>query len=113
MAIFSNVTYAPQTIGTVDTVVILPLDPTTREAISKLWISNTGINRITVDFYVSPDNTSASGVLAQSLSLGPVEGQPVDALVGYAVPQNWRIVARADQAGVEAFISTTQYTEES
>ena len=114
MAIRSNVEAAPQTIGTIDTNIFSVSAPITRANLTKLWVYNTSTTeRAEVRFYVSPNNTSASGTYIDRVILASEMGAPCNGLIGYSVPQGLNVIAVADVTGVECLISSTEYDEES
>lgn len=109
MPILNNVSLGPQAIGTGDTVLIAEAAGT-RVAIKAASIQETASNPVNIDFYSSPDGTSASGTLIGKVALASDgEDQPLF-LVGRGFSDNENLIGKADVAGASISLTITQYT---
>ncbi len=64
----------------------------------------------TVTFYISPDDTSASGDVVGSYTFALGEDLDINALVGQGYDAGKRIIAVADVTGVNASLTYTLWT---
>lgn len=108
MAIESGKSLGTVAILAADTVLIntVGLD---RQVISSGIIHNTTAGVITVNFYDSPDLTSASGSLIASISVGANTQKNITDLIGQSFPVNQNLIAVGTAAGTNSRITVTQY----
>jgi len=108
MAIKGNVGSGPIDVLTSDTVIYSPggID---RYHVTALNIHNTSASTA-IEFFISPNATSASGDRVDFTSIGENLELDINAIVGQGYA-NLYIIAKAAAAGVKASITVTQYTE--
>lgn len=96
------------TLPAADQVILQPLAPVLREAIQNAIAYNTTGGALTLDFYESPDATSASGVLFSKTSIPANSSVLISDIVsqGFDVGQN--LIAVASGAGLEFKVTITR-----
>jgi len=111
MSIKPNVGLGVIAVAVTDTVLIQGTAGTIdRVSIGALNLHNDGSAgaTITVELYVSPDLTSASGERVAYYEVGDNDSKDVNELIGEGL-ENLNIIAVADQAGCNAHPTVTQY----
>lgn len=108
MAIKSNVSLGAQDVGTGDTTLILP-ESGKRVAITAAGVKNTTAGTIIIDYYSSPDATSASGTkIGESKLSANGEDQPLN-IIGRGFSDAEYLIGVADVAGANISITATEY----
>ena len=112
MAIFGNIGIDTVDVGTSDTT-ILEVGATDyqRVAVSAFNLHNDGILDITVEIFISPDATSASGHRVARIPLSIGSSEDVNELIGQGYDSGKYIIAKASTTGINASLSYTGYTE--
>jgi hypothetical protein len=89
-----------------------------RTAVTASVITNNAAINVTVQIYESPNATSASGELLETITLAPSEEQDVISIVGQGFQASQQIIARVTTAAVIlgdviSKLSYTMYTGDS
>lgn len=109
MSIRSNLGTGPIAIETTDTVIFAP-SGIDRYAVTALNIHNTTATRIQVEFFISPNLTSASGKRVDYVDLFGNDEIDVNGIVGQGY-ENQNVIAKAATAGINASLTRTEYTD--
>jgi len=72
-------------------------------------VFNTAASDVLLNFYISPDDTSANGDLVDSFAVAPGEEIDVNSIVGQGYLDGTRIIMVADIVGVNASFTYTQF----
>ena len=109
MTIKANVSLPVTAIGTTDTVLIETTTQGERVAVSALSLNNTTAGTVNVSLYISPDLTSASGTLVDTIALGANDDDQPLTLIGQGLTSTQNLIAVADVAGSNAKPTITTY----
>lgn len=110
MAIRSNLGTGVIAVGTTDSVMFDPAGTIDRYHVGAFNVFNTdAINAITMTVYVSPDLTSASGVVVGVVQVAANQDVDVNALVGQGHATTQNIIVTATAAGLNASLTRTEY----
>lgn len=109
MAIKSNVGAGIISVGVGDTVIYQLTSPTERYCITECNAYNTTSSPITLEVYISPNSTSASGNLVSKLIIPASQDFDVNAVLGLGTNQN--VIAKASGAGINMSLTKTEYSE--
>ena len=82
-----------------------------RAAITAFSLHNTSVSTVTVEIYISPDLTSASGSQIDYISLNQDETKEVTGLIGQGIEDTENIIAVGSATGVNAVVTITEYTD--
>jgi len=108
MSIKGNLGEGPVNIGTTDTVLFIPgiID---RYHVGAFAMFNDTANTVTVDIYISPNVTSASGIKVESISLAADQAIDINAVIGQGYTA-LNIIGVASAVGLNSTITRTEYT---
>lgn len=86
-----------------------------RTAITGFSVQNNAGADATVQFYLSPDNTSAAGELVATYTIADGDSEFISELIGQGIPENTRVIAVVTTSGLSAgdlnaIITYTLYT---
>lgn len=112
MSIKANVGQGVISVGTSDTTIIAPSSTIDRYHITALSVHNTNASSVTISFYVSPNLTTASGVLVINRTLAAGAEDDINNLIGHGFPAGSspsNIIAVASATGVNALATITEY----
>lgn len=109
MAIRGNVGSGSIDVTTVDTVIYEQASIDRYQVTALNTYNDTGAG-ILVEFWVSPNLTSASGDKVASVTIGAASDIDINAIVGQGY-SNLNIIAKAASVGLNASITVTEYTE--
>ncbi len=110
--ITGNVGTGTISVGTSDTTL---LDPDSgdrdRAAVSAAWLHNDGSagGNVTVEIFVSPDLTSASGERVDRYVVGDNASVDISGIIGQGFSATGNIIAKADVTGAIAYLTITEY----
>jgi hypothetical protein len=110
MAIKSNIGVGVISVGTGDTTIYQLTAPTQRYAITESNAHNSAASATTLEVYISPNLTSASGKIVSKMTIPPGQDFDVNAILGLGTIQN--VIAKASQAGINMTLSKTEYSED-
>ena len=111
MAIKGNVGIPALAVTTGDTVLVNPTSlGVERVAITAMLFANTTAGAITVLVYESPDLTSASGELIDTVIV-PISGNISADIIGQGYTTSQNIIGVASGAGVNASTAVTTYDD--
>ncbi len=108
MSIKGNLGDGPIVIGVADTVLFNP-GAIDRYHVGAFAIFNDTATTITVDIYISPNLTSASGLKVETISFGPDQAADINAVIGQGYTAE-NIIGVASAVGVNSTITRTEYT---
>lgn len=108
MSVRGNLGSPAIVVGVADTVIYQPTLPVERVAVSALNVFNTGATNV-IQFFVSPDLTSAAGTLIAEVKVGTNKTVDVSAIIGQGYEVGENIIAQASIAGSSASITVTEY----
>ena len=109
MAIKSNVGVGVVSVLTTDTVIYQLSAPTERYAITECNAHNSTSASISIEIYISPDATSASGKIVSKISIPANQDVDINAVLGLGTNQN--VIAKASAVGINMTMTKTEYTE--
>lgn len=110
MAIRGNIGLATVDILASDTTIVLPAAPAERIAISAFSIHNTGASSVTLNFFLSPNTTSAAGKRVAQYTLSGNSSADVVELLGQGLAVGRNVIAVGSGTGCNATVSYTEYT---
>ena len=112
MAIFGNLGIDTVDVSTSDTTILnVSATQYERVAVSAFSLHNDGVVDISVEVFISPDATSASGDRVARIAISAGGSADVNELIGQGYDDTKYIVAKANVVGVNASLSYTGYTE--
>ena len=109
MAIISNVGAGVIPILTTDTVVYDLFAPVERYCVTQCNAHNTTVAGITLEIYISPNLTSASGSVIYEKAISAGDSVDIDAILGLGTNQN--VIAKASAVGINLTMTKIDYTE--
>lgn len=109
MAIKSNVGVGVVSVAVTDTTIYQLTAPVERYAITECNAHNSNAAAVTLEVYISPDLTSASGKIVSKITIPPSQDFDINAILGLGTNQN--VIAKASATGINMTLSKTEYTE--
>ncbi len=116
MAIKGNVGVGPIAVGTSDTTLLdAAVGDRVRSGVSAAWIHNDGsaAATVTIEIFVSPDLTSASGERVEYISVDDNKSIDISSIIGQGFSSTDNIIAKASATGSIAYLTIVEYTESS
>lgn len=109
MAIKSNVGVGVISVLATDTVIYQLTAPVERYAITSCNAYNSNASAVTLEVYISPNATSASGKLVSKITIPASQDFDINAILGLGTNQN--VIAKGSLTGVNMTLSKTEYSE--
>jgi hypothetical protein len=109
MTIKSNVGLGNIDILAADTSIIVPASPVERLVVVSLIVHNDAGATRTVEFYLSPDLTTASGDRIAYYSIADNESRHITEVIGQGLEVGENIIAIASATGLNAWPTVTNY----
>ena len=110
MAITANVGIGVISLAAADNTVLEQAGSIVRQGIQNSVVYNSTGAPIQLDFYESPDLTSASGVLFSSNSIAANTSQSISELIGQGFEVGQNLIAVAGAVGMELKVTVTRTT---
>lgn len=108
MTIRSNLGTGPIDVLAADTVIYQQAAEVDRYLVSGLNVYNDTGASVTIDFYISPDTTSASGDKVDSITLSAGNEQDINGIVGQGYT-SLNVIAVGSAVGVNCSMTYTSY----
>ncbi len=108
MTITANIGVGPTDVLAADTdFFTIPND---RVSVGAFYIYNDTAGSITVDVYISPNTTSASGDKVDQLIISPNDGLDVEGVIGQGYTEGEHIILVGGAVGCNATMTYTRFT---
>ena len=118
MGIKSNLSIGPVPLAASSTDTPIHAPGAFRTAVTAATLTNNAAINVAVGIYESPNATSASGELLETVTMGPGEEKDIASIIGQGFEASQQIVALVTTAGVNlgdviSKLTYTQYTGDS
>ncbi len=81
-----------------------------RAAVTAAYMHNTSASTVTVNIYISPDLTSASGAIIDTYSMNAGSTMDISGIIGQGFGPTNNIIAVGSGTGINAYLTIIEYT---